>query len=297
MKKLRKTLIFLLLLCITSIPMIVNADSGFDAKYTDGSAGESIISGLSSGFSFTGKLLKSKPGDKDFNTVHMIGSIICIIVFCAFTARYIFKIEGTKYKNKKKVLMLLGISMVPTILFALLCFIVKTYLILYIFLLLIYILIFKIITKIIVNKRFKSKLLILKDFDKELFSTKAFELYKDIQISWMNFDTKKLKDLVSRKIYDDYKTKLDKLKSDEQKNIMDNIKYKSNRITDIIIDGNKQYIECELNITCNDYVINKEEKVIKGKKDKTNNYKYKLVIDITDKDKYVLNEKKILKQK
>ena len=296
MKNIKKSLILILLICITSIPMIVNADSGFDAKY-DATSGESIFGALSSGFSFTGELLKSKPGDKDFETVHMIGSIICIIVFYIFTSRYIFKIEGTKHKKTKKILSLLGISLIPTALFTLLCFMFKTYLIIYIFLLIIYIIIFKIITKIITKKRFNNKLIKLGSFDKETFSNKTFNLYKDIQISWMNFDTKKLKELVSNDIYDNYKLKLDKLKSDNQKNIMDNINYKLCKITDIMFENDKQLIECELTVTCIDYIINNEEKVIKGKKDKICNYKYRLVIDITNKNNYVLNEKKILKQK
>ena len=297
MKNIKRVFLFLPLVCIISIPKVVYADSGLDAKYSDASSGESIISALSSGFSFTGELLKAKPGDKEFNTVHIIGAIICIIIFYVFTSRYIFKIDHTKHKNKRKVLTLLGISLVLTILFSLFCFLVKTYLILYIFLLIIYIIIFKIITKIITKNRFKNKLSKLKDFDKDEFSNKSFELYKDIQISWMNFDTNKLKKLVSSNIYEDYKTKLEKLKKDEEKNVMDNILFKSNKITDVMFDDNKQLIECELNVTCNDYIINKEEKVVKGKKDKVNNYNYRLVIDITNPKNYILVEKKILKQK
>ncbi|MBR5662492.1 MAG: TIM44-like domain-containing protein [Bacilli bacterium] len=297
MKKIKQTFILILLLCITMMPVVVNADSGLDAKYTDASSGESIFGALSSGFSFTGKLLKAKPGDKDFSSSHIIGAIICIITFYIFTSRYIFKIDGTKHKKTKIIFTLLGISLIPTILFSLFCFLVKTYLILYIILLIIYIIIFKIITKIITKNRFNNKLSKLKDFDKDEFNTKAFELYKDIQISWMNFDTTKLKELVTSDIYEDYKTKLDKLKTDCEKNIMDNILFKSNKITDIIFDDNKKLIECELNVTCSDYIINKEEKVVKGKKDKVNDYKYRLVIDITNSKKYVLVEKKILKQK
>ena len=63
------------------------------------------------------------------------------------------------------------------------------------------------------------------------------------------------------------------------------------------IENNIETIECEMQVTCIDYIIDNEEKLIKGKKDKFCNYTYRLVFnkDLSN-NKYTLIEKKMLKQ-
>ena len=52
MKQLKQLILTILLITITAIPMIVNADSGFDSNYSSStSAGEAIMSAGSSGLS------------------------------------------------------------------------------------------------------------------------------------------------------------------------------------------------------------------------------------------------------
>ncbi len=297
MKQLKQLILTILLITITAIPMIVNADSGFDSNYgSSTSPGEAIMSGGSSGLSILGELIQAQPSDKDYKACHIILGIICIIVLYIVTCVYIFKLDGTKKKNAKKVLILLGIGLIPTLIFSLFCFLTKLQLILYIFILLILIIPYIIVSKNILKKRLKNKILKLKDFDQNKFNQEVFEVYKDIQIAWMNFDYKTLKELVSEEIYNKYKKQLEELKSKNQKNIMDNIEFKSNKITDVIINDN--IIECEMNVTCIDYIIDNEDKLIKGKKDKICNYTYRLVFtkDLKN-NKYKLIEKKMLKQK
>lgn len=296
MRKLKRIFVFILLSILT-IPVIVNADSGFDSNYgSSTSTGEAIMSAGSSGLSFASKLISVGPNDKDYQVCHIILSIICIIVLYIVACIYIFKLDGTKKKDIKKVLALLGIGLIPTLLFSLFCFLTKLQLILYIFILLIIIIPYIIISKSILKKRLKNKILKLKDFDQDKFNQEVFGIYKDIQIAWMNFDYKKLKELVSKEIYDKYEKQLEELKSKNQKNIMDNIEFKSNKITDISIDKDIE-IECEMKVTCIDYIIDKEDKLIKGKKDKFCNYTYKLVfIKELSNNKYTLIEKKMLKQ-
>lgn len=292
-----KQIFILILLSIISIPVIVNADSGFDSNYgSSTSTGEAIMSAGSSSLSFAGKLISVQPNDKDYQACHIILSIICIIILYIVACIYIFKLDRTKKKNIKKVLALLGIGLIPTLIFSLICFLTKLQLILYIFILLIIIIPYIIISKSILKKRLKNKILKLKDFDQDKFNQEVFGIYKDIQIAWMNFDYKKLKELVSKEIYDKYEKQLEELKSKNQKNIMDNIEFKSNKITDVIINDN--IIECEMNITCIDYIIENDDKLIKGKKDKICNYTYRLVFtkDLKN-NKYKLIEKKMLKQK
>ena len=297
MKQLKQLILTILLITITAIPMIVNADSGFDSNYSSStSAGEAIMSAGSSGLSFASKLISVTPNDKDYKACHIILSVICIIILYIVACVYIFKLDSTKKKNAKKVLILLGIGLIPTLIFSLFCFLTKLQLIIYIFILILLIIPYVIVSKNILKKRLKNKISRLEDFDKDKFNQEVFEVYKDIQIAWMNFDYKTLKELVSEEIYNKYKKQLEELKSKNQKNIMDNIEFKSNKITDVIINDN--IIECEMNITCIDYIIENDDKLIKGKKDKFCNYTYRLVFtkDLKN-NKYKLIEKKMLKQK
>lgn len=293
----------LLLILISFIPSIVQADSGLDSNYEKtGSLGEALVSVASSLFSFFGEILKNNPGDKDYNTSHLIISIICIIAFYICTNICVFKLDITRNKSKKRILILLVISLIPTLLFSLLCFLTSTYLILYIFLLVVYIILFNIITSIILKIRLSIKInkvkKIDKDFNKKEISKELFESYKNIQLAWMDSTLTILKNLVNKEIYNDYKIKLEELNKNNQKNIMSSIELKSNKITNIKMDNNIETIECEMNVICYDYIVDKEDKVIKGKNDKKYNYLYRLTFERNIKNnKYILIEKKLLKIK
>ena len=299
MKKLNK----ILLTIITFIPFVAYADSGLDSNYEKTSSlGEALVSVASSLFSFLGEMLKINPGDKDYNTAHLVISIICIIVFYICTNICVFKLDITRNKSKKRILILLLISLIPTILFSLLCFLTNTYLILYIFLLGLYIILFNIITSIILKIRLSIKInkvkKIDKDFNKKEMNKELFISYKNIQLAWMDSTLTILKDLVNKDIYSDYKTKLEELNRNNQKNIMSSIELKSNKITNIKIDNNIETIECEMNVICYDYIVDNEDKVIKGKNDKKYNYLYRLTFERNIKNnKYILIEKKLLKVK
>ena len=296
MKRLKNYIFILLISFISICPCIVKADSGLDASYGDSSEG-GIVSAITSGASPVFELLQAHPGDEDYDTCHIIISIICIVLFCIITNIFIFKLN-----DKRNKWLLFGINCIPTIAFALLCFLTKMELSIYFIPTVLYSIIFYIITSIILKIRFKKnmKLVLSKDkkYNEEEIGKDIFNIYKDIQIAWMNFNIDSVKDNLSEKIYNEYIKQLEKLKNDNQKNMMENIEYISNKIVNISIDNNIETITSELTVTCNDYIINDNEEVIKGKKDKKNEYKYKLVFDRNiDTNKYVLIEKKITKQK
>ena len=118
MKKL-KNLLFTLL---AFTPIIVMADSGLDS----GSMVGGIINALLSVFSSFGKLIGKLPGDSDYNLARIIIVGICLITLYSITAVYVFKIN-----KKNKVIIKLGISLIPTLLLALLCFLVDLPIIVY----------------------------------------------------------------------------------------------------------------------------------------------------------------------
>jgi hypothetical protein len=72
-----------------------------------------------------------------------------------------------------------------------------------------------------------NKLLEKEQTTKEEFYKKLFNIYKDVQISWMNFDYDKMKNLVSDEMFNMYHSQLQTLELSNQKNIMKKIKYNS----------------------------------------------------------------------
>ena len=292
----KKYIKILLVTLIMFIPFSIYADSGLDAKYDDGSSDGGIISLITSGASPVFELLQAKPGTEDYDACHIILSVICIIVFCVVTNIFIFKLN-----DKKNKWMLFGINCIPTILFALLCLLTKMELYIYFIPTVLYSVIFYIITTVTLKIRLKKNMKIVleedKKFNEEAINKKVFNIYKNIQEAWMNFELKKVKDNLSETIYNEYQKQLDDLKKDNRKNIMENIEYKSNKIKAISINDVIEEITCELKVTCNDYIINDKEEVVKGKKDKTREYTYELVFERNYKtDKYVMTKKKIKKQ-
>ena len=294
MKYIKKYIMLLLVLAIT-FPYITSADSGLDAGY--GSSSSEGIGSLSSLVTPAFKLVASNPGDSDYGSNHIILSVICIIVFYIFTNVFAFKLNN----KKKKPIIVLAINLIPTLVFSLLCLLTKLPLYIYIIVLIPYIIVFYIITKKKLKKRLQDNISLVKEkdkkFDLDKLNEEVFEVYKNIQIAWMNFDLDSIKENISEKIYEDYSKKLEKLKKDNQKNIMDSIEFKSNELVNLNIEDNVITMECKLSVTCIDYIVNNEDKVIKGKKDKKRNYTYKLIFNKkVNSNKYVLIEKKIIKQ-
>jgi Ca2+/Na+ antiporter len=285
------------------IPYSIKADSGLDANYDDGnSVVGSVISGGSNVLPLIGELGKIQKGSEDYATGHIVVAIICIIIFYIVACVCLFKLNKNYHRKAKEVFKLLGLSLIPTLLFSLLILLIKLELLVYFFITAIISIISIIAINIIVNKKYQKNILKVKEEDKKFnedeFNKEVFDIYKNIQIKWMNFKLDDVKELLADDIYEDYKKKLDDLKNDNRKNIMDNIEYVSNKITDMYIKDNIETIECNMNITCNDYIINDKEEVVKGKKDKKNDYTYLLIFnkDLKTK-KYKLVYKKMLKQK
>ncbi len=286
-----------LLLFLMSLPISVFADSGLDSNY-DAKSPADLISSFLSVLSTLIKLLFVMPNDEDYSTCHIIMVVICIIVFIIVTNVYLFKLND----KKKKAILVLLISLIPTLIFTLICFLIKTMPIVYIIILTIYILIFRKYT----NKKFKEmieeKISIVKKKDKKFdldeLNKNTFDIYKKVQLAWMDFDLDELKKYISEEMFEQYKKQLEELQRDKRKNIMSNIDFVSNEITNIKIENKIEVIECLMKVTCNDYIIDENEKVVKGKKEKLHTYKYKLVFNKDLKtNKYTLVKKKMNSQK
>lgn len=299
MKKVINRTLFIINMVILCTPMMVLADSGLESKYE---SSQSIVGALISTFlqcfAFLIKLLTKKPLDEEFILCRNITVIACSIILYIVVAVHLFKLD---HKNKKKVLTKLGISLILPFIYSLICFLIKTYTFIYLCIFIVILITFIIIINIIIKKRFNNDYEKLKRIDKtyneEKFINDSFEVFKDIQLLWSKSDLNKIKNLVSDDIYNDYVKKIDELKKQERKNIMDNIILKTNEIVDVIIDDDI-IINCKMNIECIDYIIDKNNKVIKGKKDKTINYTYELSFNKKiNNDKLILIKKKLTKTK
>ena len=291
MNKLKKLLNSFIIILLINTPMMVFADSGLDSNYksSDSIVG-ALINTVLSLISPIVKLLSVKVTDKDYNTYQIIVIITCILIIFIVTLVYIFKLN-----KKKETLKKLGISIIPVFIFLLFSFITKLPLIIYFFILTLYIIIYIIVMKKLIKKRINNAKEEI-NFNEEEFNKTAFNLYKEIQIAWCNFDLNKLKKLIDEKMYNEYTKKLEELQKHKQKNIMTDIEYKNNKIIDIRVEESIEIIECEMEVICYDYIINDNDEVIKGKKDKKYNYIYKLVFNKI-KNNYILVNKKMSKIK
>ena len=116
-----------------------------------------------------------------------------------------------------------------------------------------------------------------KDLDINEFKKEVFNIYKDIQVAWMNFDTASIRRLTTDELYNMYSSQLETLKLKNQKNIMDDIELIDVKVIDIRKENDVITIDTYLNVRCYDYVINeKTDKVVRGTSSSKINIKYKL---------------------
>ena len=105
----------------------------------------------------------------------------------------------------------------------------------------------------------------------------AFEVYKEVQIAWMNDDIDSVSDILSDEMLNMYKSQLATMRIKNEQNIMSNINFIRGQIEEIIEEKDGLKLEVNLCVICHDYIINKETKeVLRGNKQKTNYYSYRL---------------------
>lgn len=109
-----------------------------------------------------------------------------------------------------------------------------------------------------------------KDMNVNEFKDKVFNIYKDIQTAWMNFDTDTIRKLTTDEIYNMYSSQLETLKLKKQKNVMTDITLDEVKIIDIKEQNNIITTSVYLRVKCYDYVIKEAtNEVVRGReKDK-----------------------------
>lgn len=100
---------------------------------------------------------------------------------------------------------------------------------------------------------------------KDDFKQMAFNIYKDIQTAWMNFDRDTIRNLTTDELYNMYSAQLDTLELKNQQNIMKNIEYVDAKIIAAEVVEGVITIKVYMNVLCLDYVINKKtNKTVRG---------------------------------
>lgn len=99
----------------------------------------------------------------------------------------------------------------------------------------------------------------ISEIDKEMnineFKNKVFNIYRDLQTAWMNFDTNTIRKLTTDEIYNMYSSQLETLKLKKQKNIMTDITLDEVKVIDIKEQNNIITTSVYLRVKCYDYVI------------------------------------------
>ena len=128
-------------------------------------------------------------------------------------------------------------------------------------------------------------------FNKAAFLNKAYDNFINVQNAWSEFDYNKLRSLLTDELYNTYHTQLVALKAKKQKNIMSDFEAKNIDITGMDVKDNKITLIVSLTVAFYDYVVDKDDNVVRGTKSYKLNNSYDLTFVST------LDEKKKKKQK
>ncbi len=126
---------------------------------------------------------------------------------------------------------------------------------------------------------------VLPDFNKDEFYKMAYNHFVSVQEAWMNFDYDKLRSLLTDELFNTYKSQLKTLSIKKQKNIMTDFEK-----VDIVINrfqvSEKEYaFTVTLRVKFYDYLVDSNDKVLRGKKNKRMVMTYNLTFVKSKSDK------------
>jgi len=247
---------------------LVGADSGFDSSYDGGSSFGGSSSSDSSGYSSGGGVSPVFA----YILLYILGGIIGIM--------NIGRLESKSEFNLKRTLNLLLYIMHILIITCLeWIFLENKILIIFAYIIQNLILIFFIFKFRSQRKRHIENNTEQSVKNNELVK-EAFDIYAELQIAWMNFDYKKIKELVSDEMYNMYINQLETLKIKSQQNIMSEIEFVEGSITECKKVNNKEIFKIYMSVRCFDHVINTEtQEVVRGDKNKKLTLNYLLTFE------------------
>lgn len=103
---------------------------------------------------------------------------------------------------------------------------------------------------------------VISDFNIEEFNFKAYQIFYDVQMAWMNFDYDKLKELLTDELYNTYLMDLEELKLKNQRNTMKDFELIETRLISLKEENNTYIAQVYLNVKFYDYVENPSTGII-----------------------------------
>ena len=104
----------------------------------------------------------------------------------------------------------------------------------------------------------------LPDFDPFEFKNQTFEIYKKIQIAWMNFDYDSMRKCVTDEMFNMYKSQLTTLSVKKQTNVMKDFNLLGFNIVGMEVKDNTVSLTVTMGVECYDYITDKNNKVVRG---------------------------------
>lgn len=121
-----------------------------------------------------------------------------------------------------------------------------------------------------INNKIKSK---IPDFDAKEFISDAFNIYKDIQVAWMNFDLESVRNFITDEMFNMYQSQLAVMEASNEQNIMKDMIMQDGYIVDAVEQNGVLTIVTQYIIDQYDYVADRTTgKLIRGE----NKYKMRV---------------------
>ena len=118
---------------------------------------------------------------------------------------------------------------------------------------------------------------VIPNFNIEEFNFKAYQIFYDVQMAWMDFDYDKLKELLTDELYNNYVMQLDALKLKNHKNSMKGFELIETCLSSLKEENDRYIAEVYLNVRFYDYVENvKTGMILRGTPNRKLNNIYKL---------------------
>lgn len=112
----------------------------------------------------------------------------------------------------------------------------------------------------------KLELLDLNNYSEEKkLEIEAFNIYKQVQFAWMNFDEDTIRRYTTDEMYNMYLMQLDTLKVKNQKNIMYDINYIISNIKERYEENGQETIVINMKVSCYDFIIDtRNNSIVRG---------------------------------
>jgi len=118
---------------------------------------------------------------------------------------------------------------------------------------------------------------IISNFNIDEFNLKAYQIFYDVQMAWMDFDYDRLKELLTDELYNNYVMQLDALKIKNHKNTMKEFELIETCLSSLKEENDRYIAEVYLNVKFFDYVENvKTGMILRGTLNRKLNNIYKL---------------------